>query len=290
MTKGQSDLVLTLQSGVAAGHVGNAGAAFAMQRLGRDVMRIDTVRFSNHPKHGGYAGGPTEASEIDALTKGLGIRGFLDQTCAVLSGYLGTGENAAAIGRAVDRVRSARPDALYCLDPVIGDKPHGSFVGDGVAEAIVSELLPRADIIIPNVFELEYLTGMRVSTPIDAVLAARSLMAKGKARLVVATGLHIDEDIANVAVTAEAAWISASPLVDAPAYGAGDLFASVYLARYLEDAGSVVAASRALELATSAVHAVFVETARLELPELALIQAQAMLADPPHLFLAEDVL
>ncbi len=285
MTKGQSDLVLTLQSSVAAGHVGNAGAAFAMQRLGRDVMRIDTVRFSNHPKHGGYAGGPTDATEIDALAEGLGARGFLEHTGAVLSGYLGTAENAAAVGRAVDRVRDARPDALFCLDPVIGDKPHGSFVVPGVAEGIAAELLPRADIIIPNVFELEYLTGMTVETPAEATQAARALMAKGRAKLVIATGLHIGADIANVAVTADAAWACAAPMVDAPAYGAGDLFASVYLARYLEDASP----SRALELATSAVHAVFVETARLDLPELALIPAQAMLVDPPHLFAAKDV-
>ena len=285
MSKGQSDLVLTLQSSVAAGHVGNAGAAFAMQRLGRDVMRIDTVRFSNHPKHGGYAGGPAAASEIDELAEGLGARGFLEHTSAVLSGYLGTGENAAAIGRAVDRVRAVRPDALYCLDPVIGDKPYGNFVAPGVAEGIVAELLPRADIIIPNVFELEYLTEMTVATAKEAMLAARSLMAKGRARLVVATGLHIGADITNVAVTLDSAWVSAAPMVDAPAYGAGDLFASVYLARYLEDASP----SRALALATSAVHAVFVETARLGLPELALIPAQAMLVDPPHLFAAKDV-
>lgn len=285
MIKGQRDLVLTLQSSVAAGHVGNAGAAFAMQRLGRNVMRIDTVRFSNHPKHGGYAGGPAAAAEIDALVEGLGVRGFLDQTGAVLSGYLGSGENAAAVGRAVDRVRLARPNALYCLDPVIGDKPHGSFVASGVAEGIAAELLPRADIIIPNVFELEYLTGLTVDTPKDATLAARSLIAEGRAKLVVATGLHIGVEIANVAVTAEAVCMSSAPMVDAPAYGAGDLFASVYLARYLEDASP----SNALELATSAVHAVFVETARLQLPELALIPAQAMLADPPRLFAAKDV-
>ena len=285
MTTGQSDLVLTLQSSVAAGHVGNAGAAFAMQRLGRDVMRIDTVRFSNHPKHGGYAGGATDAAEIDALAEGLGERGFLNAVCAVLSGYLGTGENAGAVGRTVDRVRNARPDAIYCLDPVIGDKPHGSFVAPGVAEAIESELLPRADIIIPNVFELEHLTGMTVTTPHEAIAAARALMAKGRAALVVATGLHIGNEIANVAVTNEAARLCSAPAVDAPAYGAGDLFASVYLARYLEDASP----SHALELATSAVHAVFAETARLGLPELALIPAQAVLADPPHTFAAEGV-
>ncbi len=274
-----------MQSSVAAGHVGNAGAAFAMQRLGRDIMRIDTVRFSNHPKHGGYAGGPAAAAEIDALAEGLETRGFLGAVGAILSGYLGTGENAAAVGRAVDRVRTARPDALYCLDPVIGDKPHGSFVAPGVAEGIASELLPRADIIIPNVFELEYLTGMTVATPPDAIAAARALMDEGQAALVVATGLHIGADIANVAVTTDDAWSCAAPAVDAPAYGAGDLFASVYLARYLENPS----ASRALSLATSAVHAVFVETVRQALPELALIPAQAVLADPPHLFASEGV-
>lgn len=281
----QSDIVLTLQSSVAAGHVGNAGAAFALQRLGRDVIRIDTVRFSNHPKHGGYAGGSTEAAEIDALAEGLEKRGFLQNVCAVLSGYLGTDDNADAVARAVDRVRALRPDALFCLDPVIGDKPHGSFVAPGVAERIAEALLPRADIIIPNIFELEHLTGSEVKTAEDAVKAARTLMQERRVRLVVATGLHLGTDIANVAVSNEDAWICVAPTVDAPAYGAGDLFAAVYLGRYLETQSS----RQALELATSAVHAVFVETAQRGLPELALIPAQAVLAAPPHLFVARAI-
>ncbi len=278
-----SDLVLTLQSSVAYGHVGNATAAFAMQRLGRDVIRIDTVRFSNHPKHGGYSGGPAAAADIDALVDGLAARGLLGQVAAVISGYLGTAENAAAVARAVQAVRAARPDALYCLDPVIGDWPAGRYVDAAIPPAIVSDLLPLADIVTPNAFELAWLSGRTVDSLESAAAAARTLAAPG--RLVVATGVRLGDSLASLALTAKAGWRVTAPVVDAPAFGAGDLFSALFLARYLEQG----APDAALALAASAVHAVFEATRRLGRPELALIAAQAALAAPPRLFAAERI-
>lgn len=275
-----SDLVLTLQSSVAYGHVGNASAAFALQRLGRDVIRIDTVRFSNHPKHEGYAGGPAEASEIDALIDGLEGRGMLTPVAAVLSGYLGTAANGAAVGRAVEAARRARPDAIYCLDPVIGDLPAGRFVAEDIPPIIQERLAPMADIMTPNAFELGLLSGMPVDGPTAAVAAARRLQRPDGRPLVVATGVKSGATLTTLAIEADAAWAIETPVVAAPAYGAGDLFCAIFLGRYLEGGG----AARALGLAANAMHAVFQATADMGAPELALIAAQAALADPPDAF------
>lgn len=280
-----SDLVLTLQSGVAYGHVGNATAAFALQRLGRDVIRIDTVRFSNHPKHGGYAGGPTPAAEIDALVDGLAERGMLKPVAAVLSGYLGTAENGRAVARAVRATRRARPDAIYCLDPVIGDAPAGRFVAEDVPPVIRDDLAPLADVMTPNAFELGFLTGETFTTPAEAARAARRLQRTDGGPLVVVTGLPTDDGLATLAVSADAAWMAETPVSSAPAYGAGDLFCALFLARYLEGGG----AARALGLAVNAVHAVFRETERLGAPELTLIESQAALAAPPDKFPVREI-
>lgn len=280
-----SDLVLTLQSSVAYGHVGNASAAFALQRLGQDVVRIDTVRFSNHPKHGGFAGGPTPAAEIDALIEGLEAKGFLAEVGGVLSGYLGTAGNAGAVARAVAAVRRARPDAIYCLDPVIGDAPVGRFVAPDIPPAIRAELWPLADIATPNAFELGELAARTIGAAGDAVSAARALQAAGGPALIVVTGLAAGADVATVAVTADAAWRIRTPRVDAPAHGAGDLFGALFMARYL----GARRPERALALAASAMHAVFSETAARGRTELALIEAQDALVNPPYIFPVEEI-
>ena len=278
-----SDLVLTLQSSVACGNVGNAAAAFALQRLGRDVIRIDTVRFSNHPKHGGYSGGPTPAAEMNLLVDGLAERGLLSQVGAVLSGYLGTAENAAAVARAVEAVKAVRPDAVYCLDPVMGDRPGGRFVAETIPPVIQNRLLPLADIATPNAFELELLSGIAVQDVATAADAAKSLAESGK--LIVATGIHTGENLVSIVAAGARAWQVRTPIVDAPAYGAGDLFCAVFLARRLEG----LLPTAALAQAASSVHAVFAETRRRGSPELALIPAQAALANPPHIFSVEEI-
>jgi len=285
MGEEDNDLVLTLQSSVAYGHVGNSTAAFALQRLGRDVVRIDTVRFSNHPKHGGYAGGPAPAAEIDALVEGIAARGLLREVGGVLSGYLGSAENAGAVARAVSAARAARADVLYVLDPVMGDKPGGRFVAADIPEAIQADLLPLADVLTPNAYELETLTGCGIERAADVAPAARRLIADRRATLVVATGIRAGSAIETVAVTADGAWRTAAPLIDAPAFGAGDLFCALLTACLMEGAPPPEALGRA----ANAIHAVFEATRRRGRPELALIEAQSALADPPMGIPVEEI-
>lgn len=271
--------VLSIQSSVAHGHVGNSAAAFALQRLGRDVMRIDTVRFSNHPAHGGFSGGPAAADEIDALVAGLSERGFLGQCRALLSGYLGMAANGHAVARAAERLRQAVPGALVACDPVMGDDPKGLFVAADIPAVMREVLVPAADIVTPNRFELETLTGIACDNREAVLAAARAVLTWGP-RLVAVTGLQFEEgSIESLAVTREAGWSVRQPRIDAPAFGAGDTFAAIYLGRYLETPDP----ARALSLAAASVADILAATET----ELALIPAQNAIVAPERLRPAE---
>src|SRR5262245_61529561 len=155
--------VLTIQSAVSYGHVGNSAAVFILQRLGHEAWPVDTVRFSNHPGHGGFRGRVTPAEDLSELILGLEERGFLARVDAVLSGYLGAADQGPVVADAAARVRTANPEALWLLDPVIGDRGR-VFVRAGVPDFIRDVAMPQADVLTPNAFELEYLTGVAPTT------------------------------------------------------------------------------------------------------------------------------
>ena len=128
--------ILSIQSHVAYGHVGNDSAVFVMQRLGVEVWPIHTVQFSNHTGYGAWKGRVFDGASIDELMVGIGERGVLPQCTGVLSGYMGSAETGNAILSAVGKVRAANPEALYCCDPVIGDVGRGIFVRPGIPEGM----------------------------------------------------------------------------------------------------------------------------------------------------------
>lgn len=220
--------ILSLQSEVVFGHVGNSAARFALQRMGHDVLGLPTVLFSNHPGHGGFRGRATPVEELRALLDGLEERGLLAQVDAVLSGYLGEAAQADLVREAVLRVKRLRPAAPYLLDPVFGDEG-GAYARPGVAEAMAKHLLPLADIVTPNRFELASLTSRRIEGPADAVSAARML---GRP-LVLVTSVPAGDAIATMAVTPAAAWSVATPRVPDPPNGIGDLLAALFLGHRL---------------------------------------------------------
>jgi pyridoxine kinase len=274
--------VLSIQSSVAAGAVGNSAAAFCLQRLGVEAVRLDTVRFSNHPGHGGFSGGPAEAGELAALVEGLDARGLLKGLACVLSGYLGAGAQGAVVADALDRVRRASPGCLYALDPVMGDRGR-VFVRPDVVDAIRA-LAPSADILFPNTFELGLLTDLPTGTLDEVRLAARRLRAAGRPdRLVVVTSVADGPALGTFACGPDGSYIVRVAPVDHPAYGAGDSFAALFLARYLARRELPAA----LSLATSSVRAVVAATAAAGSIDLALVANQAALAEPPHLYPAD---
>jgi len=271
--------VLSIQSSVAAGAVGNSAAVFCLQRLGVDAIRLDTVRFSNHPGHGGFAGGPADAAELSRLVAELDSRSLLADCACVLSGYLGAGDHGAVVADALARARRASSGTLYALDPVMGDRGR-VFVRPDVVDAIRA-LAPSADILFPNLFELGLLTGRTPGTLAEARAAADELRRAGPAgRLVVVTSVPADGRLGALACGPDGEFLVAAPAIDHPAFGAGDSFAALFLARYLR-ARDVAGA---LSLAASSVHAVVAATAAKGAIDLALVECQAALAVPPQLF------
>ncbi|MSP48867.1 MAG: pyridoxal kinase PdxY [Alphaproteobacteria bacterium] len=275
--------ILSIQSSVVYGHVGNSVAALPLMRLGHEVWRLDTVAFSNHPGHGSFSGRVVPPSEVAELLRGLKALGVLKDCRAVLSGYLGEAGTAAVVAEAVFSAKSANPKAIYLLDPVIGDGGR-VFVRPGVPEAIAERLVPLADICTPNVFELDQLTGMKVTDLDSARVAAHALRRRGP-RTVIVTGLPENGRISTLAVTNQGMWRVTAPRVDRPLNGTGDLIAALILGHYL-DSSSI---SEALGLAASGMAEAIEATVAADRRELALVPALGRIVHPPNPIKVEKI-
>jgi pyridoxine kinase len=275
---GPPDAVLSIQSAVACGHVGNSAATLPLQRLGFDVFAVNTVLLAHHPGHGRWRGHKVVPAQIAEILDGLAEHGVLGRCAAVLSGYLGDPAVAEIVLRAVTTVRAARPGALYLCDPVIGDDHSGVFVAAGIPEAIRDRLLPMADIVTPNRFELAHLSGSPVDSLDDALAAAADLSARGPP-LVVATGLTLPDQPDKVAVLAASvaeAWLLTTPRHPVDLGGTGDAFSALFLGHYLVTSDLRLA----LERAVSAIFALVEATHAARADELLLVAAQDELVAP----------
>lgn len=279
-------IILSIQSMVVSGRVGNRAADFILERLGHEPLPVHTLRASNHPGRGVYRGRVTAAREIDDLVQGLARLGELAHVEAVLTGYLAAATQGAAIVRAVKQVKTANPRALWFLDPVIGDRGR-VFVRRGIPEFIRDVATPLADILTPNHFELEYLTGRRVETLDDARAALVALRARGERprhRIAIATGLVLADAAPATLVTLAASpggmWRVATPLIDHPAFGAGDAFAALFLGWYSRTRDIASALARA----AGAIFGIIERSAIAGTPELALVSAQDEIIAPTRLF------
>jgi len=279
--------ILSVQSHVSAGHVGNSAAVPVLQALGHPVWPVHTVLFSNHPGHGCFQGRGVEPAWVEECIAGMAdLPAIWEQRTAVLSGYLGQAGTVDVVARAVDRARQGRPDLPYLCDPVIGDEGPGCYVEDGIPAGMAEHLLPRATIITPNLFELRVLTGQPCADMAGALDAARGLLALGP-RVVVVTSLDVPDgphpEAARCAVMdASGAWLVAPPRLRFPCSpnGAGDTLAALFLAAWLEGASPAEALGRA----ASGVVAVLEETLRLGTPDLAMVAAREHLIRPPRLW------
>lgn len=282
--------VLSIQSHVAYGYVGNRAAVFPLQRLGCDVIAVNTVQFSNHTGYGSWKGDVFSATHVQQVLDGVEERGALDACDAVLSGYMGDAAMGSVILSAVARVKAAKADAVYCCDPVMGDVGRGFFVRPGIPEFMRDHAVPAADVVTPNQFELEYLTGGSASSLDGALAATAALRARGP-RLVLVTSLtreEAPEGRIEMLVDSDAgAFLVGTPRLplDPPPNGAGDAVAALFLAHYLKTRD----AAAALEGAAAAINAVFQETRRAGTRELQLIAAQDAMAAPSVRFPVEQV-
>jgi len=280
--------ILSIQSHVAYGHVGNAAAVFPMQRLGVEVWPIHTVQFSNHTGYGAWTGRVFDGAAIAELVEGIAHRGVLAQCDGVLSGYMGSAEIGAAILTAVARLREANPGALYCCDPVIGDVGRGVFVRPGIPEFMRDEALPAADIVTPNQFELDFLSGLATGTLAQAKEAVAAVQRLGP-RVVLVTSLHTAETpedaIDLLAGEGGAFWRLRTPRLSLEVNGAGDAIAALFLVHYARSRS----AAQALGEAAASVYGLLRRTAAAGSREILLVAAQDELVSPTQRFAVERV-
>ncbi len=278
--------ILSIQSWVASGHVGNAAALFPLQRLGFETWAVPTWVGSNHPGHATWHGGPLPAERVQGMLEALHARGLLARCQAVLSGYVGDAAVGAAIAGAVAHARAASDRMLYCCDPVVGDRAEGIYVAAGVPELFRDRLVPAADVVTPNQFELEWLVGRRLPTLAAVHAAADELRRAGSGGTVLVTSVEAGGDAGvqrMMAVDGTGAWLVVHPTVPVRVKGTGDLVAALFLAGLLR-AGT---AASALAYAAAAIHGVLERTRAAGGDELALVAAQDEIAAPLRWFPVE---
>jgi pyridoxine kinase len=280
--------VLSIQSHVAYGHVGNAAATFPMQRLGVEVWPVHTVPFSNHTGYGAWTGRVFDGAAIAELVEGIAARGALARCDGVLSGYMGAPDIGAAILSAVARVRAANPAALYCCDPVIGDVGRGVFVRPGIPEFMRERAVPAAEIVTPNQFELDYLSGAATGTLDGAKAAVAAVQGLGP-RVVLVTSLHTEETPADaidlLAGEGGEFWRVRTPKLSLAVNGAGDAIAALFLVHYARTRS----AAEALSEAAASIYGLLRRTEEAGSREILLVAAQDEFVSPTQRFAVERV-
>ncbi|MBA2954451.1 pyridoxal kinase PdxY [Nocardioides sp. MAH-18] len=275
--------ILSIQSSVAYGHVGNSAAVFPLQRLGHEVWPVLTVHFSNHTGYGAWRGPLLAPDDVREVIAGIGDRGVLGEADAVLSGYQGDPAVGQIILDAVAQVKELNPDAVYCCDPVMGDVGRGMFVRPGIPEFMRDTVVPQADIVTPNHFELDFLAGRETSTLAEILDAVDEVRERGPRDVLVTSVIHgeVPEGRLDVvAVSDDGAWAVETPLLPITPNGCGDVTAALYLA-HLRTTGS---AAEALARTTSSVFAVLERTIEAGTREIQLVAAQDAIAEPPMTF------
>jgi pyridoxine kinase len=280
--------ILSIQSHVAYGHVGNASAVFPMQRLGCEVWAVHTVQFSNHTGYGDWKGRVFDGPAIEEIVEGIADRGVLPRCDGVLSGYMGSADIGNAILAAVARVREANPHALYACDPVIGDVGRGVFVRPGIPEFMKDQAVPAADIITPNQFELEYLAGMETKT-LDAVKEAVARVQATGPRAVLVTSLHTDDTppdaIDMLAGEGGRFWRVRTPKLSVAVNGAGDAIAALFFVHYLRSRSAEIAMAEAC----ASIYGLLKRTEAEGSREILTVAAQDEFVNPTHRFAVEGV-
>ena len=270
---------LSIQSSVAYGHVGNSAAVFPLQRLGHEVWPVFTVVFSNHTGYGAWRGPLLAPDDVRDVITGIEERGVLPTCDAVLSGYQGGAGIAEVIVDAVARVKAANPAATYTCDPVMGNAKSGCFVDPAIPPIIREKVVPVADLITPNQFELGFLTDTSPASLESTLESADLARAMGPSSVLVTSVERpdaADDTIEMLAVDGDSAWIVQTPRLPMKANGSGDLTAALYTA-HLRSTGSP---ADALARTASSVYAVLRATLDSGERELRLIAAQDAIAEP----------
>jgi len=280
--------LLSIQSHVAYGHVGNASAVFPLQRLGAEVWPVHTVQFSNHTGYGAWRGQVFEAGLVRDVVAGIEERGVLPKCDGVLSGYIGDAAIGEAVLEAVAKVRAANGRAQYCCDPVIGDVGRGVFVRPGIPEFMRDRAVRAADVITPNQFELNYLSGSETTSLANTLQAIDKVHATGPKTILV-TSVHIEDtpkaSIDLIASGADGKFRLRTPLLEISVNGAGDAIAALFFFHLLKTNSS----AEALSNAASSIFGLMKRTKDANSREILLVAAQDEFVDPSNRFRAEKI-
>jgi len=280
--------ILSIQSSVAYGHVGNSAAVFPLQRLGVEVWPVHTVHFSNHTGYGAWRGPLMAPDDVREVITGIGERDAFAEIDAVLSGYQGGEQIGEVILEAVTKVKAANPNALYACDPVMGNAASGCFVAPAIPVLLRERVVPQADLITPNQFELGFLTGTEPVTVEQTLAAVDAARAMGPATVLVTSVLSpefAEGTIGSIAVHGDGAWLLRTPRLPLKANGSGDVTAALFTAHLLDTGDAGTALARTI----SSVHDLLQRTLDSGRRELQLVQAQAEIAEPRLQFEVEKL-
>ena len=275
--------ILSINSFVAIGHVGNSASSFPLQRLGFEVWQLPSVLLSNHRGYETSEGKSVSVSTLSAMLDGIEKLEHFDLCEGIISGYLTTVEMVEFVADAVKRIKAVNPEVLYFCDPILGDFKSHLYISEDIANAIRTKLLPLADFVSPNVFELKYIAGRRQETMQATLLSADVLRAYGPKNVIVTSvkgKKGARQTLSNVLVNDKGAWRITVPQLSLRAKGTGDTLLALFSAHILRGENPV----RALELATSTLFGVIDDTVRHDADELRLIGAQAEYLSPSYYF------
>lgn len=263
--------VLSIQSQVVYGHVGNSAAAFVLQRQGHAVWQVPTVLFSNHLGKPTFRGRDIPAEQARDLIQGLKELGYLDDVDMLLTGYLGTPDTARLAAELAGIIRAQKPNAIFACDPVMGDDD-ALYVKPALAEAIADELVPIADVLLPNIFELARLTGRTIKDGASVIEAAQALKQSTGVKVLVATGIPADrpDRIAALAIDGKDVHRAESTRRKLRVSGTGDTFSALFTGHYVRDRD----AKGALDFAMQAMNTICTATEKADADELLIVQTQ----------------
>lgn len=277
--------ILSIQSHVAYGYVGNRVATFALQRLGNEVLTINTVQFSNHTGYGKWEGDIFDQDHIKRVVKGLEAQKVLTKCNAIVSGYIGSPNIGNAILEAVALLKQKNPQAIYCCDPVMGDMDRGFFAQKGVFEFFKEQAIQHADVITPNQFEACALAEHDISTLDDAKFVATKLKEMGPKIVVITSLRHKDtanNEIETLLYDGKEFLICKNPLIQFTTMpsGSGDMFTALFSHHYL----STKDLSTSLCQTVASLYDVLLYSFKAKSYELKLIEAQDFICNPKSNF------
>jgi pyridoxine kinase len=257
-------LVLILGSHVAGSRVGGtlANLAFGLSPMKIDPIHVPTTLFGRHPGWGPPGGGAVDPALFEGMLEGIKANGLFGLVDGILTNYFASADQVHIAARTIDAVKAANPKAIVLVDPVLGDAPGGLYVRQETADALVGELIPRADLLSPNLWELSYLTNQHASDPIDIAKAA---MALGRPCLI--SSVETQAGIGGLLVEGAEAWLSLHGKITHPPKGTGDLLASMMLAHRIDGK----TAPQAMAYALAGVAYVLGRAQEWQAPELPLV-------------------